>query len=240
MRSTSRKHFLAAGTLVLVFTLVIQWILDKSLPLPEAQASAQAALIDNLIGTHIWLIAAAGALVLVIMGYALVVFRARPGEEELEGDYFHGSGVLEIAWTVVPLIVVGYFAVLGTRVLADITAEQPDEMTVEVTGLQWAWRFAYPAAGEFQTTQLVVPVNQPLLLSMEAEDVLHSFWVVEWRVKQDLVPGIKTHLRVTPTELGEFQLRCAELCGLRHAYMLADVRVVTREEFDAWVAEQQE
>ena len=75
---------------------------------------------------------------------------------------------------------------------------------------------------------------------MEAEDVLHSFWVVEWRVKQDLVPGIVTELRVTPTELGEYKLRCAELCGLRHAYMLADVKVVTQEEFETWVDAQLE
>ena len=229
-----------AGVLVLVFTFVLQWILDLSLPLPEIQGSSQAALIDNLIGTHIWLIAAAGALVLVIMCYALVVFRARPGEEEKEGDYFHGNYALEVVWTVVPLIVVAYFAVLGTQVLAEVTAEQPDEMTVEVTGLQWAWRFSYPAEGDFQTTQLVVPLGQPLLLSMEAEDVLHSFWVVEWRVKQDLVPGIVTELRVTPTELGEYKVRCAELCGLRHAYMLADVKVVTQEEFETWVDAQLE
>ncbi len=229
-----------AGVLVIVFTLVIQWILDLSLPLPEIQASSQASLVDNLIGTHIWLIAAAGALVLVIMCYALVVFRARPGEEELEGDYFHGNYALEVVWTVAPLIVVAYFAVLGTQVLAEVTAEQPNEMPVEVTGLQWAWRFSYPEEGDFQTTQMVVPLNQPLLLSMEAEDVLHSFWVVEWRVKQDLVPGIVTEMRVTPTELGEYKLRCAELCGLRHAYMLADVKVVTQEEYEAWVDAQLE
>lgn len=240
MRSTSRKHFYAVGVLVILFTLIIQWILDKSLPLPAAQASAQAFAIDNLIGLHIWLIAGAGALVLVIMGYAMVAFRARPGEEELEGDYFHGNSVLEIVWTVVPLIIVAIFGVIGTQVLAQVTEEQPDELVVEVTGLQWSWRFAYPTHGDFQTVQMVVPVNQPLLLSMEAEDVLHSFWVVEWRVKQDLVPGIKTELRVTPTEEGEFVLRCAELCGLRHAYMLADVRVVSQAEFDAWIAQQLE
>ncbi len=240
MRSTRTRHFIAVGILVIVFTLVIQWILDLSLPLPTAQASAQASVIDNLIGQHIWLIAGAGSLVLVIMCYALIAFRVRPGEEELEGDYFHGNAALEIIWTVVPLVVVGIFAVIGVRDLATITAEQSDEMTVEATGLQWAWRFSYPEHGEFQSTQMVVPVNQPLRLSLLADDVLHSFWVVEWRVKQDLVPGIATELRVTPTEVGEFQLRCAELCGLRHAYMLADVKVVEQAEFDAWIAEQLE
>ncbi len=240
MRSTRTRHFLAVAFLVIVFTLVIQWILDRSLPLPVSQASAQASIIDRLIGQHIWLIAGAGSLVLVVMVYALVAFRVRPGEEELEGDYFHGNYFLEIVWTVVPLIVVAIFAVIGVRDLAAITVAQPNEMTVEVTGLQWSWRFSYPEHGEFQTTQMVVPVNRPLRLSLLSDDVLHSFWVVEWRVKQDLVPGIATELRVTPTELGEFQLRCAELCGLRHAYMLADVRVVEQAEFDAWVAEQLE
>lgn len=240
MRSANPRHFLLVGLLVVVFTLVIQWILDKSLPLPALQASAQAGAIDNLIGQHIWLIAAAGALVLVVMVYAMIAFRVRKGEEDLEGDYFHGHAGLEITWTVIPLIVVTVFGVIGTQVLTDITAEQPDELTVEVVGLQWSWRFAYPELGDFQTTQMVVPVNRPLRLSMYAEDVLHSFWVVEWRVKQDLVPGIETEMRVTPTQTGEFQLRCAELCGLRHAYMLADVLVVEQAEFDAWIAEQLE
>jgi cytochrome c oxidase subunit 2 len=240
MRSNYRRHFLYAGILVVVFTLVIQWILDLSLPLPVIQGSAQSAAIDNLIGQHVWLIAGAGALVLVIMGYSIVAFRARPGEEDEEGDYFHGHSGLEVAWTIIPLIVVTIYGVIGTQVLAQVTAPQDNEMTVEVEGLQWSWRFAYPDQGEFQTTEMVVPVNQPLLLSMSSVDVLHSFWVVEWRVKQDLVPGITTELRVTPTEVGEFQLRCAELCGLRHAYMLADVRVVSQEDFDAWIDEQLE
>ena len=238
MRSNYRKHFLYVGILVVVFTLVIQWILDKSLPLPAIQGSAQAGAIDNLIGQHVWLIAGAGALVLVIMGYSIVAFRVRPGQEEEEGDYFHGHYGLEIGWTVVPLIVVAVYGVIGVQVLSQITATQDNEMVVEVEGLQWSWRFGYPGQGDFQTTEMVVPVNQPLLLSMSAVDVLHSFWVVEWRVKQDLVPGIITELRVTPTELGEFQLRCAELCGLRHAYMLADVRVVSEEDFKTWIAEQ--
>ena len=240
MRSNYRRHFLYAGILVVVFTLVIQWILDLSLPLPAVQGSAQSTAIDNLIGQHVWLIAGAGALVLVIMGYSIVAFRARPGEEDEEGDYFHGHSGLEIAWTVIPLIVVTIYGVIGVQVLAQVTAPQDNEMTVEVEGLQWSWRFAYPEHGEFQTVEMVVPVNQPLLLSMSAVDVLHSFWVVEWRVKQDLVPGITTELRVTPTEEGEFQLRCAELCGLRHAYMLADVRVVSEDEFAAWIDEQLE
>ena len=75
-------------------------------------------------------------------------------------------------------------------------------------------------------------------MEMTATDVLHSFWVPEFRVKQDLVPGQTTHVRFTPVEVGEYKLRCAELCGLTHWNMLATVRVVPQDEYDAWMTEQ--
>jgi cytochrome c oxidase subunit 2 len=88
------------------------------------------------------------------------------------------------------------------------------------------------------SNELVLPVDQPILLEMESEDVLHSFWVPEFRVKQDLLPGQPRELRVTPTLIGDYKLRCAEMCGEQHAYMLADVRVLSRDDFDTWVQEQ--
>jgi cytochrome c oxidase subunit 2 len=83
---------------------------------------------------------------------------------------------------------------------------------------------------------LVLPLGQQALLEMESADVLHSFWVPEFRVKQDLLPGSTTEIRITPTELGNYKVRCAEVCGLKHTYMLADVRVVSPDEFETWLA----
>jgi len=111
-------------------------------------------------------------------------------------------------------------------------------MVVSVTGSQWRWTFEYPEQ-DVTTGRLVLPVDQPILLELESEDVLHSFWVPEFRVKQDLVPGFMNTLRITPTELGDYKVRCAEICGTRHAEMLADVQVVSRQEFDQWVIDSQ-
>jgi cytochrome c oxidase subunit 2 len=105
-----------------------------------------------------------------------------------------------------------------------------------VTGQQWSWSFSYPDHEDVgNSPELVLPVNQMIRLRMNSTDVLHSFWVPEFRVKQDLVPGMETTLRITPTEIGEYKLLCAEICGLNHTTMVASVRVVSQADFDAWV-----
>jgi cytochrome c oxidase subunit 2 len=105
-------------------------------------------------------------------------------------------------------------------------------MEARVTGFQWAWKFSYPAYPDVQTDTLYLPVDKQVALRMNSLDVIHSFWVPEFRVKQDLVPGQETSLHITPDRLGEYKVRCAELCGTSHTYMQAAVVVMTQEEFD--------
>jgi cytochrome c oxidase subunit 2 len=198
-------------------------------------ASAQASIVDGLFNWHILLIAFLFSLVVVFMLYALVVFRRREGDEG-DGEHFEGNTRLEIFWTATPMIFVVIFAYLGVVTLGDVTRPHEDEMTIGVNGFQWGWSFEYE--GDVVSPEMVVPLNRPLRLEMTSQDVLHSFWVPEFRVKQDLVPGQVTELRITPTEEGEFRLRCAELCGLSHYSMLATVRVVPEEEFAMWLDEQ--
>ena len=124
---------------------------------------------------------------------------------------------------------------MGANTLSKVTAIDPQAMEVKVFAQQWSWRFKYPEAGVVSDV-LVLPEGQQALLLMESADVIHSFWVPEFRVKQDLVPGITTEIRITPTELGDYTVRCAEVCGLQHTYMLADVQVVTKDEFNTWLA----
>jgi cytochrome c oxidase subunit 2 len=114
-------------------------------------------------------------------------------------------------------------------------------MEVTVTAQQFAFSFDYADLG-FVTDELYLPVNEQAILKMTSRDVIHSFWVPEFRIKQDIVPGRVTEYRITPIMLtGEqpFKVRCAELCGTSHAYMLANVHVLSQEEFDAWVADRQ-
>ena len=110
-------------------------------------------------------------------------------------------------------------------------------MVVNVTAFQWNWEFEYPDYG-ITTNTLYLPVNQQVLLKMTSRDVIHSFWVPEFRVKQDVLPGanLVKELRITPNLPGDYKVRCAELCGGAHAAMEGPVKVVTKTDFDAWVA----
>lgn len=234
------KHFAFVLVLVIIATVGTYYLLSAIYTLP-AQASAEAVPIDQLFDAHFLLIAVLFAIVVVPMGYAFVVFRKKDDDDDdVEGDYFHGNTAIEIAWTVVPLGLVVFFAVWSIQILDTITAPADDEMTVRVVGRQWSWFYVYPEHGDLLTQEeLVLPVDTKIHLELESQDVLHSFWVPEFRVKQDLVPGRITDLRVTPNVVGTYKIRCAEICGTEHSTMLGTVRVVTQAEFDTWMAEQQ-
>ncbi len=229
------RHFAIVAVLVLIGAVIMNKLLIAVLPLPTP-SSAQAESVDSLFRLHMALISLFFSLIVVFVVYAIVIFRARKGDES-DGEYIHGNTTLEIVWTVVPLAIVIYLGFLGTKALGEVTQAQPNEKVIQVTGFQWDWRFEYPEEGITSAT-LVLPKGQPIRLEMQSEDVIHSFFIPEFRVKQDLVPGHVTTLRITPTRAGGFVLRCAELCGLSHAYMLADVQVLEPAEYDAWVAEQ--
>jgi cytochrome c oxidase subunit 2 len=230
------KHFIGVAVLVAVLTVAVGFGLTQIGLLPD-QASLQAVPIDALFQKHIWAIAFLFALIVGFMLYSIVVFRRRPGDES-EGDHFDGHTGLEVFWTVVPLIAVLYFAYLGADALAETQRPDPHALEVDVIGVQWSWRFDYTEYG-FSSTELRLPVDQQVLLNIYSTDVIHSFWVPEFRVKQDALPGegMQRELRITPTELGEYVVRCAELCGTQHAYMTAPVIVMEAEDFEAWAIE---
>ena len=110
-------------------------------------------------------------------------------------------------------------------------------MTVEVTAQQFAWTFKYPGGGDVTTTELRLPLNKSTELNLRALDVIHSFWVPQFGQKQDAVPGITTHLKITPNKLGKFPVICTELCGLGHATMRSWAVVMKPDAFKKWLAE---
>jgi cytochrome c oxidase subunit 2 len=231
--ASNKRHFVIVGGLVVLTTIVLGLLLNGVLPLPE-QGVTQAGTVDDLFRVHMWLIAFLFSLVSVFMVYSFVVFRRARREDE--GEHFEGNTTLEVLWTAIPLVLVVVFSFIGVRTLADVTAASPNGLSIKVTGQQWAWAFSYPNGTT--NAELVVPVDQPIVLEMTSNDVLHSFWVPEWRMKQDLVPGMTTHINYTPQVTGEFTLACNQVCGLSHTNMYAKVRVVTSEEFTAWLDEQ--
>jgi cytochrome c oxidase subunit II len=231
------RHFVIVGILVIVVAVLTYVGLDAAglMPVP---ASAQAAPIDWLWDLQVKIIAFLFALIVVPMLYSLLFFRRRKGDTT-DAAHVEGNTNLEIAWTIVPLFVVIGLAFIGAQNLAETRRVDPGAMVVNVTGFQWGWRFDYPDYG-ITSTELYLPVNKQVLLKMTSTDVLHSFWVPEFRVKQDLVPGRITELRITPTIIGDtYKVRCAEICGTSHAYMENPVIVVDDLNFDAWVVEQQ-
>jgi len=227
-------HFFVVGILVIVMAILTYFGANVLWIMPT-QASVQAESIDGI--WHIQLIAMSFlfALIVVPMIYSLIVFHRRKGETG-EGEHFEGNTKLEIGWTILPLIAVVTMAYIGAGSLADVRRADPDAMVVNVTGIQWSWRFEYENG--VVSDELHIPVGKQVELKMTSNDVIHSFWVPEFRVKQDLVPGRITELRITPKLIGDYQVRCAELCGTSHSFMTKPVIVTTQGDFDVWMNEQ--
>jgi cytochrome c oxidase subunit II len=200
------------------------------------QASTAAPMIDNLLTMMIILSAFVFSLVMVMLFYALWKFKAKPGDES-DGEPIHGNTRLEIAWTLIPTVIVLFAGGYSWKVLDDIEEPAKDPLTVQVFSQQYAWSFGYPGKDmAWSEGELHVPVDRQVHFKMHAQDVIHSFWVPEWRIKKDNVPGITTTAIVTPDKVGTYQLICTELCGFGHTTMRAKVVVEPPAEFRKWVA----
>lgn len=234
------RHFVVVGILVILASVLFYIGLDSANLMPDA-ASAQAEPIDWMWNIQLVAMSFLFSLIFIPMIYSLVVFRRRKGDLS-DGMHIEGNTKLELAWTSIPLVVVVIFSVIGAGNLAQTIRRVPSAMVVKVTGIQWSWRFEYPpdpATGiSVISDELHLPVGKPVLLQMTSTDVIHSFWVPEFRVKQDLVPGRITELSITPTVEGDYKVRCAELCGTSHAYMEKPVIVSSQEDFESWFAGQ--
>lgn len=231
------RHFVIVGIFVIIVSILTYVGLDAAELMP-VQASAQAVSIDWLWEIQLVAMSFLFALIVVPMAYSFIVFRRRKGETG-DGEHIEGSTGLEITWTVIPLVMVLALAYLGAYSLADVKRVDPNAMVVNVRGQQFAWTFEYPEYG-IVTDELHLPVNRQVVLKMESPDVIHSFWVPEFRIKQDVVPGRVTEYRITPTMTGTYKVLCAELCGSNHYSMVNDVIVQSQADYDTWVAVQSE
>lgn len=175
--------------------------------------------------------------------WTVLRFRNRKPEEAVQ---IHGNTKLELAWTAAPALILVVVMGFSFRAMADIRAPASENfITVNVVAQQFWWAFTYPEfAGEdgralVTGSELVVPVDTVINVRLESRDVEHGFWVPELFGKMDAVPGYLNQLRFTPQKVGTFYAgQCTQLCGTQHAQMRFIVRVVSREEFDDWVAQQ--
>lgn len=173
----------------------------------------------------------------LLLVYALLRFRRRPGDTG-RPDQVHGHTALEVAWTMAPAAILFFIAIPTVRTIFETQqAElpQPDPLEVRVVGHQWWWEFEYPEQGIVTANELHLPRGRTARFTLTSADVIHSFWVPRLGGKRDLNPGSENILWFTPDSAGEFEGQCAEFCGTSHAYMRMKVVVDEPDAFERWV-----
>ena len=206
--------------------------------LMPVEATQEARQIDQLFSAMLGIATTIFLLVEGMLVYSAFRFRRRKGDSD-DGPPIHGSTRLEIAWTIVPALVAIWLGVYSYQILAVIQAPRPEALTVEVTARQFQWQFRYPENGVV-SPHLHVPRGQAVRLRLRSEDVIHSFWVPAFRVKQDALPQRDLDVYFTAHTNGEYPVVCAELCGAGHARMgLTSVVIVEEQaDFEVWIAQQ--
>jgi cytochrome c oxidase subunit 2 len=204
----------------------------QNIPLWPDRASSFANNVDAL---YIFLIAVCGFFTLLV--FALVAFfalkyRERPGREATQ---IEGSLALEATWTLIPFGLFMIMFVWGASVYMDEAQPPKNAMDIFVVGKQWMWKLQHPE-GVREINQLHVPVGKDVRLTMISQDVIHSFFVPAFRIKQDVLPGRYTTLWFHPIKTGHYHLFCAEYCGTLHSGMIGEVVVMEPSEYAAWLS----
>lgn len=204
---------------------------------------------DSIYHLSLFVLAICLAIFLVVFGlllYAVVKFRRRPDDDGREPAQIYGSNQMELAWTVIPVVIVVVLFLATARVIHAVEDARFPPETTEITavGHQFWWEFQYPQQGFIAANELHVPVSDPqhptpTHITLRSADTDHSFWVPKLAGKTDLIPNRTNSMWIDPHETGVYLGQCAQYCGTQHAKMLLRVIVQSREDFDRWVAGQQ-
>ncbi len=208
--------------------------MDERFRLHPEQASSFAGDVDSL---YFFLTAVSAfftLLIFVAIVYFAIKYRRRPGDEEPPRPIL-GSLRLEILWSVIPFLFSMIFFFWGARTYFKIARPPANAMEMYVVGKQWMWKIQHPN-GTREINTLHVPLGQPVKLIMSSQDVIHSFYIPAFRVKQDVLPGRYTVLWFEATKVGEFHLFCAEYCGTQHSGMIGKVVVMEPQAYEAWLS----
>lgn len=245
--------------------VLVVFLLNKKWLFPQPLASDRIK-IDDIYNTI--LITTATAFVVVKFLWGLFIWKFS-SKKVRKASFWHHSMVLELSWTAVTAIIISIVIIKGINIWGQIYSSPPkNAIVVEVVAQQFAWNFRLAGKdGKFgirkphliksdnpigidktdenakddiiSQDELYLPINEPVVLKITSIDVIHSFFLPNFRVKQDAVPGMISQVWFTPTKLGKYELMCAELCGLNHYSMRGSVFVVERKKFEQWLEEQQ-
>jgi cytochrome c oxidase subunit 2 len=220
---------------------------DPATPSIFAPASTPA---DSIYHLSLFVLAICLAIFLVVFGllvYALAEFRRRPDDDGREPAQIYGSNQVELAWTVIPVLIVVVLFLAAARVIHAVEDARFPPGTTEITaiGHQFWWEFQYPQQGFITANELHVPVSDPrnpnpTHITLLSADTDHSFWVPKLAGKTDLIPNRTNSMWIDPHETGVYVGQCAQYCGTQHAKMLLRVIVESREDFEKWAANQKQ
>ncbi len=200
-----------------------------------ADASNFVQSVDN---TFIFIVAVC-VFFLVLITTLMIVFVVKYSRKKnKKAVNIHGSVPLEIAWTVIPTLLVLVMFYFGWEGYVKMQDAPPNSMIIKVTAQMWSWKFEYPNGVKSDT--LYVPINQPVKVLLHSMDVDHSFYVPAFRIKKDVIPNYNNTAWFRPEQLGKFDIMCAVYCGLRHSYMYSAVVVMKPNDFKKWLDKQEE
>lgn len=196
------------------------------------EATRQAREVDGLFK---FMLAASAVVFVYIQGLTLAFalqYRRRKRDSDSDlGTQLHGHTRLETAWSVVPSIFLVVLAVVSLRILGDENAHHANEIRVDAYGFQYGFAFDLPQYGVKNAISLTLPVNRPIYVVEHSRDVIHAFWVPEFRIQYDMVPGVLTYQHFTPVETGTFRIVCTQFCGPGHSGMFSAITVGTGADF---------
>jgi len=244
-------------------TLAAALILSASLLIPATSgwaASSRSALsptnifapvstpADSIFGLSMFVLAVTGVIFVIVFSllvYAAIKFRLKAGDSSREPAQIYGSSQVELAWTVIPVLIVVVLFLAAARVIASIQNAKAPQGAIQVTviGHQYWWEYRYPDLKVVTANELHVPVSDPAhptptFLTLLSADTDHSFWVPRLAGKTDLIPNHPNHMWIDPHETGLYLGQCSQYCGVQHALMLLRVYVQTPADFDQWIRQQ--
>ncbi len=236
------KDVQKTAILWVVFTAIIGFVASTvQVRAMGAPASETMSTTINMMRVFTWAASPVAGLVAAMAATTLMAKRHYGDAPPADADHgIRNSPKAASTWLVVSAILCLFAVIWGMIVLQNDNAAllNGKAMNINVTGQQWVWNFDYVDNGTTRSQDLYLPVDKPVVFHVTSKDVVHSFWIVQMGIKVDANPGYVTETSVTPNKIGIYDLRCAELCGLYHAYMQKKVHVVSQADYDTWIQSQ--